>query len=119
MESNNTLSKGPMNVERWTQGFLVGVKRWKGVEQQRHGLGDNLRCNGAAFCEMNYTLREIRMRIKLPKTHQQRAIAMNKARGIKDPQEAQKGWVELSVDSDAALQDALTLARQAYMETQR
>ena len=113
------LSKGPMDVERWTEGFMAGAKRWKGVEQQRLGLGDVLRCNGKAFCELNYTMREIRMRVKLPKTHQQRAIAMNMAKGIRDPHESQQGWVELTVDSDGALQNALTLARQAYLETQR
>ena len=87
MNTNTMLSKGPMDVERWTEGFMAGAKRWKGVEQQRLGLGDVLRCNGKAFCELNYTMREIRMRVKLPKTHQQRAIAMNMAKGIRDPHE--------------------------------
>ena len=117
--TNTILESGPTNVERWTQGLLDGVKRWKGVEQRRAGVGDGLYSKGKLFAEMNYTMREIRIRVRLPKTHQQRVIQLGMARATKEPMAFKAGWVEVNVDSDARLQDALTLTRQAYMETQR
>ncbi len=111
--------QGPSNVERWTQGLHTGVKRWKGVEQRRQGLGDVFSCQGKDFAEMDYSLREIRMRIKLGKTQQQRAIQLGSATLSMDKNAGKEGWVHVTVDADERMQDAITLARQAYMETQR
>lgn len=119
MNDNVTLTKGPLDVERWNEGFMSGVKRWKGAQIQRSGLGDSVSANGEMFCEMYTTMRQISMRIKLPRTHQQRAISSNMARPTRNLNAVKEGWVELTIDSDAALQDALTLSRQAYLETQR
>ncbi len=119
MNENVTLTKGPLDVERWNEGFMNGIKRWKGANVQRSGLGDSVSSNGEMFCEMYTTMRQISMRIKLPKTHQQRAIQSNMARAPRNKDAVNDGWVEITIDSDAALQDALTLARQAYLETQR
>lgn len=119
MNENVTLSKGPLDVERWNEGFMSGVKRWKGAQARRSGLGDSVSANGRLFCEMYTTMRQISMRIKLPKTHQQRAVSSNMAHPVRNANAFKEGWVEITIDSDAALQDALTLARQAYLETQR
>ncbi len=119
MNDNVTLSKGPLDVERWNESFMNGIKRWKGAQVQRSGLGDSVSSNGRMFCEMYTTMRQISMRIKLPKTHQQRAIQSTMARPVRNKDALNDGWVEITIDSDAALQDALTLARQAYLETQR
>src|SRR6185295_5135311 len=117
--NNTVLESGPSNVERWTQGLMEGAKRWKGVEQRRMGLGDGLYSNQKLFAEVNYTMRAIRMRVRLPKTHQTRAVQLGMATGARDPMSFKAGWVEVTIDSESALQSALTLARQAYMETQR
>lgn len=119
MMTGMVLDNSPSDVERWTKTFVEGAKRWKGVEQRRLGLGDGFHVNNQLIAEMNYTMREIKMRIRLPKTHQQRAIQFGMAQLARDPMAAKAGWVELTIDADAKLQDALTLARQAYMETQR
>ncbi len=119
MNDNVTLTKGPLDVERWNESFMNGIRRWKGVQPQRSGLGDKILSNGELFCEMYTTMRQISMRIKLPRTHQQRALNASMARIPRDKNLANEGWVELTIDSDDTLQDALTLARQAYLETQR
>lgn len=116
---NTVLENGPSNVEKWTNGLHTGIKRWKGVEQRRLGLGDGFYTNGKLFAEMSYTMREIRLRVRLGKTHQQRAIQLNMARLARNPMDSNAGWVEIAVDDETRIQDAITLARQGYMESQR
>ncbi len=119
MNQNITLASGPTDVERWTKTIMEGVKRWPKVEHARRGLGDSFAYKNKVFAEMNYTMREIKFRTKLGKTHQQRAIQLRAANPPRDPHEFKQGWIELIVDSDSRLQEAITLARQAYMEAQR
>ncbi len=119
MDIKEIFKQGPSDVEKWTQGLHTGIKRWKGVQQQRHGLGDAFLANGQIFAELSYSMREIRVRIKLGKTQQQRAIQMEMARPSHNPKEAKEGWVDITLDADERLQDTINLARQAYMETQR
>lgn len=119
MMNNVTLDNSPTSVEVWTQTLQDGIKRWRGVEQRRMGLGDGFYVGDHLIAEMRYTMREIKMRIRLPKTHQQRAIQFGMAEMAREPMAGKAGWVELTINEDPKLQDALTLARQAYMETQR
>jgi hypothetical protein len=116
---NEMFKTGPTDVERWTEGLHAGFKRWKGVEQKRQGVGDVFYSRGKLFAEMNYTMREIRVKFKLGKTQQQRAIALGSANATREGMAFKSGWVNVTVDSEERLQNALTLARQAYMETQR
>jgi predicted DNA-binding protein (MmcQ/YjbR family) len=117
MDMKEMFKQGPSDVERWTQGLHAGIKRWKGVEQQRKGLGDVFVSNGEAFAEMSYTMREVHVRIKLGKTQQQRAVQLGSARPAREMEK--EGWVDIAVDGDEHLQNAINLARQAYRETQR
>lgn len=116
---NTVLENGPSNVEKWTNGLHSGIKRWKGVEQRRLGLGDGFYSNGKLFAEMNYTMREIRLKVRLGKTHQQRALQMNMAKMARNPTDAHAGWVEITIDDEARLQEAMNIARQGWMESQR
>lgn len=119
MDIKEMFKQGPSDVERWTQGLHSGIKRWKGVEQQRHGLGDAFLTRGEIFAEMTYSMREVKVRIKLGKTQQQRAVQLGSARPARDANAAKEGWVDVTVNEDDRLQDAINLARQAYMETNR
>ncbi len=116
---NGMLDSGQSDIEKWKGSFISGVTRWKGVQQDRAGLGEGFFVGNEMFVEMNYTLRMIHVAIKLPKTHQARAISNEMARSHSNGNAAKDGWVELNIDSQEALQNALTLARQGYMEFQR
>ena len=105
----------PSDVEMRKQAFLQGVQRWKNVEQRRVGLGDGFFVNGEMFIEMQTTLRTIKVAIRLPSTHQQRALNNNMAKAHREPMQFRAGWVEVDIDSEDALENALTLARQGYM----
>lgn len=113
------LDQGPMSVERWKEALHAGIRRWKGVEQERQGLGDAFLVDGKVFAESNDTMRVIQMKIRLPRTHQGRAIQLGMAQAARNANLAKEGWVELDIDSDATLQNALTLARQGYMDLSR
>jgi hypothetical protein len=119
MDIKEMFKQGPSDVERWTQGLHTGIKRWKGVEQERSGLGDAFTNRGETFAEMSYSMREVKVRIRLGKTQQQRAIQQGSAKPARDVNAAKDGWVDVSVDADDRMQDAINLARQAYMETNR
>ncbi|MFH0970790.1 MAG: hypothetical protein V1776_05015 [Candidatus Diapherotrites archaeon] len=116
---NDMFKTGPTDVERWTEGLHAGITKWKGVKQKRMGLGDAFYLNGEIFAEMNYTMREVKVRVKLGKTQQQRAIQLGTAQPEMEQNQHKEGWVYVNVDHDTRLQDAINLARQAYMEKQR
>ena len=113
------LDQGPMSVERWKETLHAGIKRWKGVQQERQGLGDAFVINGKTFVESHHTMRVIQVKIRLPKTHQARAIQLGMAQAARNTSAAKEGWVEVDIESDETLQNALTLARQGYMEAER
>lgn len=109
----------PSEVETRKKAFLDGVQRWKNVQQRRVGLGDGFFVNEQMFIEMNSTLRNLKVAIRLPATHLQRAINNGLARAHHEPMQFRAGWAEVDVDSEEALENALTLARQGYMEFNR
>ncbi|MDZ4256964.1 MAG: hypothetical protein U1C71_05115, partial [archaeon] len=79
------LEQGPMSVEKWKETMHAGIRRWKGVTQERKGLGDIFHVNGKVFAETHDTMRLIQMRVRLPKTHQGRAIQLGMAEPSRNP----------------------------------
>ena len=109
----------PSEIEVHKKAFLEGIQRWKSVNQRRVGLGDGFFVNDQMFIEMHSTLRNLRVAVRLPPTHLLRAINNGLARAHHEPTQFRAGWVELDIDSPGALENALTLARQGYMEVSR
>jgi hypothetical protein len=107
------------DVDRWHAAITEGLNRWKGVEKRREGIGDGFYCKNNLFLEIYPTIRNVQLKIKLPVTHQQRAIAMNVAEADANPAAFKDGWVRKDVNSDRELQDALTLVRQGYIGAYR
>ncbi|MEK6821264.1 MAG: hypothetical protein AABY11_02600, partial [archaeon] len=116
---NEMFKKGPTDAERWMNSFHDGVKKWPRVEHERAGTGDAFLADGAIFAESQSTMRDVRVRVKLGKTQQQRAIQLGAATLARNPNASKEGWVDVTIAADTELQNAITLARQAYMENQR
>lgn len=107
------------DVDRWNTAVTEGINRWKGIEKRREGIGDRFYCKNKPFLEVYPTIRNVQLKIKLPVTHQQRAIAMNLAEADPNTSDFKQGWVRKDITTDKELQDALTLIRQGYIGANR